>query len=67
METIDSHLSMDATIRGGDVVGTFDLLLRTKLPFAVVSDTPSVIYHEKLPLTSSPNRRSVFQVTVCPS
>lgn len=36
------------------------------LPFAVVSDTPSVIYHEKLPLTSSPSRRSVFQVTGCP-
>lgn len=30
------------------------------LPFAVVSDTPSVIYHEKLPLTSSPSRRYVF-------
>lgn len=34
--TIDSHLSTDATTRAtraDDVVGTFDLLLRTRLTF----------------------------------
>lgn len=61
--TIDSHLSTSATTRARGpamLLARLILCCAPGLAFAVVSDTPSVIYHEKLPLTSRPSRPSTF-------